>query len=132
MNTMTKRSHFLVVATLLAVLMLSQLAYAQAPEDCAAAVPQWVRDRQQYEIGYVYVPQANNVQAAEMETSIPQWALDRQQYETSYVYVPPVVTSPPVVVMADVPQWVRDRQQYETSYVYEPPTDELVYAGPHC
>ena len=91
MNTVTRSSRFLVIAGLLAVLSLGQLVYAQNPETenpegCPPAVPQWVKDRQQYETSYVYVPCQST---AETVFPIPQWVKDRQQYETSYVYVPP-------------------------------------------
>jgi hypothetical protein len=58
MNTVNRKSRFLMIVGLLAVLSLGQLVYAQDPQGCSPAVPQWVKDRQQYETSYVYVPPA--------------------------------------------------------------------------
>ena len=63
MNAVNRKSRFLMIVGLLAVLSLGQLVYAQDPEaqdpeGCPPAVPQWVKDRQQYETSYVYVPPA--------------------------------------------------------------------------
>ncbi len=122
MNTVTRSSRFLVIAGLLAVLSLGQLVYAQNPEGCPPAVPQWVKDRQQYETSYVYVPPAACQSVADPVPPIPQWVKDRQQYETSYVYVPCQSTAETVF---PIPQWVKDRQQYETSYIYVPPAADF-------
>ncbi len=86
MNTINRKISFLIIVGLLAVLSLGQLVYAQEPEESAPAVPQWVKDRQQYETNYIYVPCTSDV---EVVFPVPQWVKDRQQYETSYVYVPP-------------------------------------------
>ena len=132
MNNVTRNSRLFAVVALLAVLLRGgQLASAQAP-NCAAEVPQWVKDRQEYEPSYVYVPPVINMELAPPVEAIPQWVRDRQQYETSYVYVPPVHEAPITVSANAVPQWVLDRQQYETSYVYTPPMNVLVLEGAHC
>jgi hypothetical protein len=131
MNTLTRNSRFLIIVVLLSILSAGQLVYAQDAPDCTAAVPQWVKDRQQYETTYVYVPPASDLQPAARVSRIPQWVLDRQQYETTYV--PPQLGEAQLfVVVSQIPQWVRDRQQYETSYTYMPPAGDFALADNRC
>ncbi len=127
MNTVNRKSRFLMIVGLLAVLSLGQLVYAQDPEGCPPVVPQWVIDRQQYETTFAYVPPAVDSPSAANAARIPQWVIDRQQYETTFVYVPPATET-----VSHIPQWVIDRQQYETSYIYVPPAVDLSPADNRC
>ena len=92
MNSLRRNRSLLIFVILLAVLSLGQLVYAQDSPYCPAVAPQWVRDRQQYETSYVYVPMTFGAQPS----SIPQWVHDRQQYETSYVYMPMEIVFQPI------------------------------------
>ncbi len=123
MNTLIRRSHFLVIVLLLGGLLLGQMVYAQEPDRCTNGVPQWVLDRQQYETTYVYVPQVGDCPPTESMSHIPQWVLDRQQYETTYIYVPQVNDLLLAESVPCLPQWVVDCQQYEPNYIYIPPED---------
>jgi len=63
---LARNSRLLLIVVLLSTMLLGQVAYAQDSGDCGDSVPQWVRDRQQYETSYVYVPvMANNAQPTE-------------------------------------------------------------------
>jgi hypothetical protein len=127
MNTLTRKSRFLAIAVLLAVLSLGQLVNAQGPDPehtkevrGHTEVPQWVIDRQQYETTYVYVPSVGDMQPAGIAACVPKWVIDRQQYETTYFFVVPTSDSRPAEIAPSIPQWVIDRQQYETTYKYVP------------
>ena len=97
MNTLIRRSHFLVIVLLLGVLLLGQMVYAQEPDRCTNGVPQWVLDRQQYETSYVYVPQVSDLLLTESVPCLPQWVVDCRQYEPNYIYIPPEDNSAPEV-----------------------------------
>jgi hypothetical protein len=84
---LARNNRFLIIAVLLCTLALGQLAYAQ-DSGCAGGIPQWVRDRQEYETTYVYVPMTSDLPYIKVTFHIPQWVIDRQQYETSFVYTP--------------------------------------------
>ena len=113
MNNAIRNKLFLVMVGLVAALLLGQLASAQDTQFCPAGIPQWARDRQQYETTYVYAPMAINVAAADTARAVPQWCMSASSTEITYVYVPVAAAVQP----STIPQWVRDRHQYETTYV---------------
>ncbi len=112
MNTSTKIRISLIVIAVLTALIVGQAVLAQS-DGVEPTVPQWVKDRQQYETSYVY---SGEIHASQIVAAVPQWVLDRQQYETTFVFAPQEFTGGQIV--SAVPQWVLDRQQYETTYKY--------------
>jgi hypothetical protein len=133
MVAITKNRIVLLIVVSLILLPSGQLFAQELAPGCAVEVPQWVRDRQQYETTYVWEPPAAElVDAAGIFDDIPQWVIDRQQYETTFVYVPPATQVQTAAAESEIPQWVKDRQQYETTYHYVPPVESLALAYSEC